>query len=484
MESSASIGYNPAEVFGPYYEDIIVKPLQNLGLRENDIKSENIQWSLPPNSSARTQWLSPNSVCDRKSIWGYCFFTHEEDSFETSSNSVWNTQNQNHEHDRFAGPPALGYQFTGIENNNWSREWSDYEFDISRIRTILRGEQCEEKENLINSLQELVFTLINDEKKFPVFKMLVDACNDIHLDLLMNTILLGSEFFVEAAFLEQGVKSIVKLINKVKKSRHAFILTRILSTRFFDLMTDNTARKVIQQCFMLFGHEPNEILYERTIVHCRELATHKIGCRSLNECIDTITGRQRSKLLNDIADASEYLSIDPYGNYVVQKVLDLKNTDVTSRILCVLRGKHIILARNKVGSNVVEKCMMCSEVGLLDVVNELLRDPQTPFQLAKDHFGNYVIQNVLRATKECDYLREMYKSLVKLLKPYKKELERTAGGRNVMNLIALEAVLDISNLACFGISNHGNICRRPQFVTTIVVHQAIASPTKQNKCIP
>ncbi|CAA0815427.1 Putative pumilio homolog 8- chloroplastic [Striga hermonthica] len=430
MESSASIRQNPVEVFhDDPYENSVTKSFQNLGLRDHSAANSS--------SSVRTQWLSPNSVCDRQSIWGYCFFTHDEgDGFETSRGFGWDTRNQTHEHDRFAaGPLALGYRFTGIEDDSWSGEWSGYEFDASRIRTILRGEQCELKETLICSLQRFVFALMTDEKKFFVFKMLVDACNGSHLDSLVHSISLESELFVEAAFREQGVKSIGKLINKVKKSRHAFILTQILSTRFFDLMTDNTARKVIQQCFMLLGHEQNEILYERTIVLCRELATHKIGCRSLNECIDTIAGRQRSILLNDIADASEDLSIDPYGNYVVQKVLDLKNSDVTSRILCVLRGKHIVLARNKVGSNVVEKCMMCSEVGLLDVVNELLSDPKTPFQLAQDHFGNYVIQKALLRTKESDDLREMYKSMVKLLKPYKKELERTAGGRNVMNLI-------------------------------------------------
>ena len=56
--------------------------------------------------------------------------------------------------------------------------------------------------------------------------------------------------------------SIVELIRKVKKSSpHAMAMTRVLSTRFMDIMTHLTARDVILQCLLLFPIQPNEVFH-------------------------------------------------------------------------------------------------------------------------------------------------------------------------------------------------------------------------------
>lgn len=111
-------------------------------------------------------------------------------------------------------------------------------------------------------------------------------------------------------------RSILKLVKKVKKTDHAFTVATILSTRFFDLMTHPVAKTVIQHCLILFRCDANQVLYESAIYHCQELATHKVGCRSINDLINTINaGPQRLTLLNRIAIASTSLAHDPYGYY-------------------------------------------------------------------------------------------------------------------------------------------------------------------------
>lgn len=56
-----------------------------------------------------------------------------------------------------------------------------------------------------------------------------------------------------------------------------------------------------------------QVLFEKAIEHCIQLATHKEGCLSLNECISSICGSQRERLLRLITDQSAYLSHDPNG---------------------------------------------------------------------------------------------------------------------------------------------------------------------------
>ncbi|KAK4400201.1 hypothetical protein Sango_1126200 [Sesamum angolense] len=186
--------------------------------------------------------------------------------------------------------------------------------------------------------------------------MLVDACEGQQLDLLVVRVLSQGEYFLRVAFDQQGASSIVKLIRKVKKSSpHAMAMTRVLSNRFVDIMTHPTARDVILQCLLHFPTQPNEVLYEKAILHFQDLATHEVGCRSLNDCIAVIGGDQRVQLLNQIADVSDFLSYDPYGNYVVQNFLGLKDGDITSKITDCLENEFIRLAMRKEGSLVVEK---------------------------------------------------------------------------------------------------------------------------------
>ncbi|KAL0427611.1 UNVERIFIED_CONTAM: putative pumilio21 [Sesamum latifolium] len=199
------------------------------------------------------------------------------------------------------------------------------------------------------------------------------------------------EYFLHAAFDQQGASSIVKLIRKVKKSSpHATAMTRVLSTRFIDIMTYSMARDVILQCLLLFSTQLNKVLYEKAILHFQDLAIHKVGCRSLNDCISLTDEDQR---------ISNFLSYDPYGNYVVQNVLGLKDGDITNKITDCLQNQFVRMAVRKEGSLVVEKCMEASNNGIIRVVAEIVNHSRAAFRLAQNQFGNYVVQAALKKTK-------------------------------------------------------------------------------------
>ncbi|KAK4382313.1 Pumilio18 [Sesamum angolense] len=240
------------------------------------------------------------------------------------------------------------------------------------------------------------------------------------LDLLVVRVLSQGEYFLRVAFDQQGASSIVKLIRKVRKSSpHAMAMTRVLSTRFMDIMTHPTAR---------------DVLYEKTILHFYDLAIHEVGCKSLNDCIALINGDQRVRLLNQIADVSDFLSYDPYGNYVVQNVLGLKDGDITSKITDCLENEFIQLAVRKEGSLVVEKRMEASNNGIIRVAAEIVNRPGAAFRLARNQFGNYVIQAALKKTKERGF-SSFYDAIVRRLEPSRRALRRTAGGKNVLSIM-------------------------------------------------
>lgn len=185
----------------------------------------------------------------------------------------------------------------------------------------------------------------------------------------------------------------------MKNPSHALAITKIFSTQFWAIMTDDTATSVMQTCFDCF-HQPNKVLYEQAILYCQELAKDKVGCISLNELIEKISGEERQRLLKAIAACSVELSFHEYGNYVVQSLLALKKEpQVSSSVVLGLRGRIVELSQQRGGSHVVEKCMMASDLGLVYVVKEIIITPRASLQLAQDLYGNYVIQKGLKETK-------------------------------------------------------------------------------------
>ena len=70
---------------------------------------------------------------------------------------------------------------------------------------------------------------------------------------------------------------------------------------------------------------------------------------------------------------------DPFGNYVVQYVLELGHPEATERIMEKLTGHYSDLAQQKFSSNVVEKCLKLGGPSLADarerVIRELIGSP-------------------------------------------------------------------------------------------------------------
>ncbi len=59
---------------------------------------------------------------------------------------------------------------------------------------------------------------------------------------------------------------------------------------------------------------------------------------------------------------TKQITQDPFGNYVVQYVLELGNAESTSRVMRHLQGHYPELAQQKFSSNVVEKCLSLGPV--------------------------------------------------------------------------------------------------------------------------
>ncbi len=74
---------------------------------------------------------------------------------------------------------------------------------------------------------------------------------------------------------------------------------------------------------------------------------------------------------------------DPFGNYVVQYVLELGHPEATERIMEKLIGHYSDLAQQKFSSNVVEKCLKLSGPQLADARERVIREILTSNMLPR-----------------------------------------------------------------------------------------------------
>ncbi|KAF5447391.1 hypothetical protein F2P56_032946 [Juglans regia] len=305
----------------------------------------------------------------------------------------------------------------------------------TRLNAGIRGLQIGGRESV--NREGRIFQLMNDVDKQPLFNKLIESADVSLLTRFVAKIVSQPESLIKASLNSHGVKSVRKLIKVLGKTSLVSDMNTALCTDngFYRLMTHPIGSSVILKCLDVASSEQNKLLYEAAIMYCLELAKHERGCINLKKFITSSRGQGRQQLLDFIAGHSLYLSQDPTGNYVLQHVLALHDPALTNKICSVLRGHYVHISLQKGGSHVVERCLESS--GMEYVLGELLKTDNVHelLQLARNRYGNYVVQAALIATKRAG--SPSFQMLLWLLQQHSYALQ-SGYGCNVLKLIARE----------------------------------------------
>ncbi|CRJ90697.1 hypothetical protein BN1708_017026, partial [Verticillium longisporum] len=144
-----------------------------------------------------------------------------------------------------------------------------------------------------------------------------------------------------------------------------------------------------------------QFIFDAVGNHCVDVGTHRHGCCVLQRCIDHADGAQKVWLIGKITEHAPVLVQDPFGNYVVQYIIDLNEPAFTEPVVGMFRNRICQLSRHKFSSNVIEKLLRCSQAQGRDMIVDELLQPGEMDRLLRDSYANYVIQTALEyATPE------------------------------------------------------------------------------------
>ncbi len=135
------------------------------------------------------------------------------------------------------------------------------------------------------------------------------------------------------------------------------LIKKALSNSVVELIQDLNGNHVIQRCLNRLSPEDNQFIYDAVTSgnNCVQVATHRHGCCVLQRCIDHASEKQKVQLIHEITNNALILVQDPYGNYVVQYVLELPFPNLVELLARSFAGHIRQLATQKFSSNVVEK---------------------------------------------------------------------------------------------------------------------------------
>ncbi|XP_038688731.1 pumilio homolog 18-like [Tripterygium wilfordii] len=283
----------------------------------------------------------------------------------------------------------------------------------------------------VNKLIDSAEMLMTDKDWHKVFLKLVKSCDQDQLRLITYKMTANQEWFLNASQHRYGSTSIMNLIKVIARTPLIDPIVLVLSNGFSSLMTNQTGSNVICKCLETLSTRQNQLLYEAALKNCLQLAKHENGCKSLQTFIVNSKYPYKDLLLNMVVEHSACLSQDRSGNYVVQHVLGYHDPVFSNMIFKTLKGHYVRLSKQKGGSYVVEKCLKSGAMELV-VEDFILENNKSFSQLAKDPYGNYVIQIALEVTVAAD--SKLYVDLVKKIAAC-LELGKSGFAQNIVQLI-------------------------------------------------
>jgi len=242
-------------------------------------------------------------------------------------------------------------------------------------------------------------------------------------------------FLVSVALNTHGTRAVQKLVETTRTPEQIALLVSALRPGVVTLIKDLNGNHVVQRCLQRLGASENQFVYDAAERDCVEIATHRHGCCVLQRCVDHADDAQRRALVEAIAAASLALAQDPFGNYVVQYVLDLDLPWCNARVMARLAGTYAELSTQKFSSNVVEKCLKRSadrhelETHRDAVVREIMDSPLLD-RLLMDPYGNYVVQSSLSVTRGA-----LRNELVERIKPHLPLIKNSPFGKRILRLL-------------------------------------------------
>ncbi|KAF2205397.1 ARM repeat-containing protein [Delitschia confertaspora ATCC 74209] len=257
-------------------------------------------------------------------------------------------------------------------------------------------------------------------------KLLEYTTND-QRDILVRN---AAPSLVQIALNQHGTRALQKMIEFISTNQQIAMITQAFAGQVVSLIKDLNGNHVIQKCLNHLKAQDAQFIFDAVGANCVAVGTHRHGCCVIQRCIDHASGFQKAELVRQITAHSITLVQDPFGNYVVQYILDLNEPSFTDPLCLGFRDRIGELSKQKFSSNVMEKCIRCAGATTKRIMIEELMDLNELEKLMRDSYGNYVIQTALEFAPPDQCMH-----LIENMRPILPAIRQTPYGRRIQSKV-------------------------------------------------
>ncbi|CAJ1012477.1 putative Pumilio-family RNA binding repeat [Leishmania naiffi] len=226
------------------------------------------------------------------------------------------------------------------------------------------------------------------------------------------------EFDVYTSLLEPSIVDVAKDIN----GNHS--LSKLITSSRFCQLGDSDASA--SGAVVIY-----ERIFQKIADNCIDICKNRQGCCIIQKCLQHAPKPYHTTIINTVLNNSLKLVQDPFGNYVVQFILD-KQQDIngsqedgdddtlptapnyTNQIIRQMLHHVAELSCNKFSSNVIEKCLKTSSPDVRQLLVDELTAPHVLPKLLTDSFANYVIQTAISTASDDGQLTQLRNAIIPL----------------------------------------------------------------------
>lgn len=211
------------------------------------------------------------------------------------------------------------------------------------------------------------------------------------------------------------VRTMIEFLNEAQVAALVDFLTPELVLTI--ATSSQNTRRVLQTLFERHRTPVLQPVVDVIATHAIALSTTQQGCIAVMRCMEHSPDLHKAQVLQALQPQLAALTMDPYGNYVVQAVLQYFPCDVACEVLeKAFAGHWVALSCNKFASNVMEKFIQASPpMTRKTILDELVFTAEALGTLMQDGFGNFVLQQIIDTCTTGTEYRKMAEKVRPLL---------------------------------------------------------------------
>ena len=298
-----------------------------------------------------------------------------------------------------------------LQNNNIFQNNKDNELIEDCVNLCKEQAECRYLQKKISENPKLAYEIIYPKIKDKIIELSCDQFGNYFIQKVIEYLKIEqisellqkkiSNQFRSLCFNQHGTRVIQKIFERIINNETLLnYYTLLLNPNLKDFIIDANATHIIIKYVSLIQSPKNDFIIKFLSDNIFELSTKKHSCCAIQKCIEYSNQQQRKFLLLSVANKSFGLFTDQFGNYVVQYVVNICDYEINKIIVSNLLYDIPKFASQKFSSNVIEKCLDCSDEETKDLIVEKFCEQKLVQTLLFDMYGNYVLQKTMSIAKE------------------------------------------------------------------------------------